>query len=66
MSDWFVRMWLSAFGVFCIGAGFLPGVTIGPAFSRGKGHHPVTRGQRIVLVVFGWSFVLYGVMGWLN
>ena len=39
-----------------------PETTVGPAFSR-KGQRPVTRGQRVVFLVFGCLFVLYGVMG---
>ena len=60
------RLFLVVFGLFCIGAGFHSGTTVGPAFSRGKGQLPVTRGQRVVFVVFGYLFISYGVMGWLD
>jgi hypothetical protein len=60
------RVFLIVFGLFCVGAGFHPKTTVGPAFSRGKGQLPVTRGQRVVFVVFGCLFVLDGVMGWMD
>jgi hypothetical protein len=58
------RLVLVVFGAFCVLAAFGSSTTIGPAFSRGRGHQPVTRGQRVVLVVFGSLLVIYGVMGW--
>jgi hypothetical protein len=53
----------------CIGAGlgvsaFVPGGRIGPARSRDpRRFHPVTRAERIVMLVFAVVFAIWGIFG---
>jgi hypothetical protein len=54
-----------AMGVVVFAAGFLA-ESMGPPFSYGRGpRYPVTKAQRIILVVFGVLFVLEGLGPWL-
>jgi hypothetical protein len=61
----FFRVFLTVFGIVCIVAGFHSDTTIRRR-RNGGAWYPVTRGQRVVFVVFGCLFALYGVMGWLS
>jgi hypothetical protein len=58
------RVWLTAFGVLCVVAGFHPETKL--YGRRGTPRIPVNGAQRVVFVIFGCLFVLYGVMGWMK
>ena len=68
MSDPVLNVWargfLIVFGGFCIVGGFHRDTTIG-GFG-GSNHRPISRAQRVILVVFGCLFALCGLMGWVH
>lgn len=45
------------------GFGVIPGTTIGPAFSHGRGHRPINRAERIITVLISLVLLYAGCKG---